>query len=667
MVALALPSESQSPAVSQSQHEWAIENEDCDLGVEDLPEQTIIGDVLGPKRLHTFRVININIQGIPLSRHHPKNRQFFRSLRRHEADIITIQELGTNWSLARGKDKWHDRLDVAFGRGQYKTILGYNIHDATGNRRQWGGTAIITLGRITQYVRGANVDPSGLGRWVWARFQGKDGVVLRVISIYRPCYSEASKVLSVYSQHKTYFNLTNDSRDPRAALLEDLGKEILKWKDSGDQILLCGDLNENIKGTTLTTFFESTHHLLNTIFSQHPSPVAPPTQISNTHGSAIDGAWSTPFLKPYKCGYLPFTLLPGGHANFFLDFWYEHSLGYHLPHALVRPHMRRLVLQNEKCTKSYLRKYRKLCIQHKLPQRQFALEAATSYPLTQAQQTEANSIDNLRTQSMLYADSRCRQIHTGAIQYSAAIRQPWRRIMFWRAALKRRNNARSINGRRFDRLKHSAGITNSIAHMTLAEIHSENNKAWKEYKAASKKDEDSRADFIETFPPKHRNRIKASEEARRKGAVARRVTNKLNGGAVTRVIKQVGDQLIDCETKGAIEQACIECNQNKYLMPYNHQTPFTVDPLKSIFGYLGNDAPVDQVLQGTFEPPEGTDQYTRKLLLEMKMPASIAALPPCSRHVATPNHVKAWKKARERTTGGPSELTFSMFKAHLLQ
>ena len=71
--------------------------------------------------------------------------------------------------------------------------------------------------------------------------------------------------------------------------------------------------------------------------------------------------------------------------------------------------------------------------------------------------------------------------------------------------------------------------------------------------------------------------------------------------------------------------------------------------------------------EGTFDPPQGTDSHTVSLLRELKKvsipPGKLPYLP--RRGITTEDHVRAWKKFREKTAGGKSGLHFGMFKAHI--
>jgi len=60
-------------------------------------------------------------------------------------------------------------------------------------------------------------DKAKLGRWTWARYRGKNGKVLRCVSIYRPV-PNATGASSIWDQHNRYLLSQNDDQDLQAAL-----------------------------------------------------------------------------------------------------------------------------------------------------------------------------------------------------------------------------------------------------------------------------------------------------------------------------------------------------------------------------------------------------------------------------------------------------------------
>jgi hypothetical protein len=274
-----------------------------------------------------------------------------------------------------------------------------------------GGTGVMCRGKIKHYAIGAGGDPTGLGRWTWARIQGKGGIILRYVSVYCPCENRSGKI-SVWAQQKTHLQNSNNDRDPCRAFLEDLAKELEKWNNGGDQILLCGDLNHDISSQKIQSFFDQ-FHMVNLIYDsdKHDSAEAPSTYYLKEEGKTIDGIWGTPGLKASRCGYLQPTEFPGDHALLWVDITYQAALG-HSPPRPKTPVARRLQLYDQKCVKRYLDSYQTQIELYHLPKRQFQLERKTkpNVPLTPTQIQEAEAIDYLKTKCMLRADKHCRKL-----------------------------------------------------------------------------------------------------------------------------------------------------------------------------------------------------------------------------------------------------------------
>jgi hypothetical protein len=125
------------------------------------------------------------------------------------------------------------------------------------------------------------------------------------------------------------------------------------------------------------------------------------------------------------------------------------------------------------------------------------------------------------------------------------------------------------------------------------------------------------------------------------------VEQKLSSGSTSRVIvtiANVGQK--ELTTKSEIEAAIIEENEKKY-----HQTEgtsqITSPLLLPLLGKHGEGPAIDQILNGTFNPPPGISQSTIDFLHECKLPDNA---PP----ITTPDighryvsHVKSWSPKRE--------------------
>ena len=92
------------------------------------------------------------------------------------------------------------------------------------------------------------------------------------------------------------------------------------------------------------------------------------------------------------------------------------------------------------------------------------------------------------------------------------------------------------------------------------------------------------------------------------------------------------------------------------------------EPLVSDFGYRAQTPAREQVTNGTYQPPPGTNPHAAELIRGLKAPDVAAGNKPRftpGQGISTEDHVRAWKKAKEKTAGGKSGLRFGMFKAHI--
>ena len=101
--------------------------------------------------------------------------------------------------------------------------------------------------------------------------------MFRVVSVYQPCKNERDAG-SVYRQHKRWLQENNDDRCPRLAFRQDFKKELRKWIQMGDQIVVSGDVNESVFHPSIAELLENNEfNMRNLIFDVHDSSNAPRT------------------------------------------------------------------------------------------------------------------------------------------------------------------------------------------------------------------------------------------------------------------------------------------------------------------------------------------------------------------------------------------------------
>ena len=629
------------------------------------------GDCPGSVLPGHVRIASVNIDNISPFRDGEKDAELCIEMQSLEAEVLLLQEVGVNWSKVPKKHQWVRRCKNYFEPGAMQGKFSHNRHDASSAQRQWGGTGVVSQGKLKHYAMGAGSDQTGLGRWTWAKYRGKDNISLRVVSIYQPCENK-SGIVAVYAQHRRHLQNMKDDRDPRAAFKQDFRRELEEWINQGDHIIVGGDVNESIFHQSITDIFQE-HGMVNAVFDRHSRQGAPTTYYRCNSNRIVDGMWVTPGITVHRSGYLEPKDFPGNHSLVWMDISYDDALG-HNPPTPVSPAARRLKLGYSKTVDKYLKIYERLIDFHSLPQRQFTLEASTSYgvPLTAQQAQEAEAIDCLRTRCMLKAEKKCRKLRMGRVDFSPKLAKYLNQMAFWDVAIARRElkeksraarrrDRRKISSILWRRKKKAAKITKSTKDMSLPDMRAARRKAKSKYIKTKQNHRNHRKTFLKTLPKKDRDRLLRHERQRELGRYAKAVTGKLESKSVTKVELDG----VEHTTKESIENVLFDVNYEK--IRASDHTPFMTEPMVSEFGYRNNTDAANRVLDGTYHPPPGTTPTCRKLLHHMKKPTCIKRSRYTRRPrvaITTADHVRAFKKAKERTSAGMSGLHFGMFKAH---
>jgi hypothetical protein len=90
-------------------------------------------------------------------------------------------------------------------------------------------------------------------------------------------------------------------------------------------------------------------------------------------------------------------------------------------------------------------------------------------------------------------------------------------------------------------------------------------------------------------------------------------------------------------------------------------------PLLDIMRYLmDNDEIAQQVMDGNFIPPEGTDEVAIELLETPKVEESVRLLGPLDMSISTDDNRTGWRKQKKRTASEPTGLGFNHYKTSCL-
>ena len=180
--------------------------------------------------------------------------------------------------------------------GWFETLhrsVAYNYRDREAKRHQYGGVTIFSINNAASQIMGSGRDMTGLGRWTWTKYRGRNGIVTRVVCSYRPCAPTGTdKIFSVYAQQQRFFDEQLDDICPREAFVRDLCNEIDTWLEQGEQLIVALDANEELRRGPVSTAFQQ-RNLREVLLSRHGHN-APPT---TDNGSAvINGIWVMPVI-----------------------------------------------------------------------------------------------------------------------------------------------------------------------------------------------------------------------------------------------------------------------------------------------------------------------------------------------------------------------------------
>ena len=154
-------------------------------------------------------------------------------------DIWGLSETNIVWHNINQKHQWKERTRLL---SPIQSNFAFNKHESL------GGVGIVSTTDLSGRIFEHGMDNLGLGRWVWHKFRGKYGFIVRCICFYRPCTGETQEVeasLRTISQHRRFFN--DPTIDPRKKFLEDLSHFISQCQRQNEKIIVMGDLNDDVR------------------------------------------------------------------------------------------------------------------------------------------------------------------------------------------------------------------------------------------------------------------------------------------------------------------------------------------------------------------------------------------------------------------------------------
>ena len=113
---MARPRNSDSPTEDWQPSEWtqnsdSQEDNDDESYDDDSAEPPYFGDAPEEVAEDCFRIGGINVDNIPQIKAHRDNEKLFNDIKKHELDVVLMQEVGVYWNKVPWEDTFQARLD----------------------------------------------------------------------------------------------------------------------------------------------------------------------------------------------------------------------------------------------------------------------------------------------------------------------------------------------------------------------------------------------------------------------------------------------------------------------------------------------------------------------------------------------------------------------------
>ena len=630
------------------------------------------GDHLTIKSKDTVRIVSQNVNCIGTSiQNNYKIEEAKNWLLQNEVDIVGWQETG----IAFHTLPKHERLSERIKDIRWKKIRissSNNKHESL-QKLQYGGTTVISFDEVAHRVKSTGADSTGLGRWTWMLFEGKNNHHTRIISAYIPCKSSRDRHQTVYNQHKRYFLKQGIDECPRKLMHLHITQQIQKWQSSGENIVLLIDTNEDLsKMGQLQTKLRFECRLIDPIrkIYSKKDTVLPPTSL--TGSVPIDSIFVSPQLENItRGGWLKIEDSIGDHRSLYIDLPMNELLGED-PFHIHRSSARRLICDQPKIVAKYNKLLNKQLHQQKTLKKYEALESMMKSKKIHDNQTIEllNKIDNSITNSIRYAEKRCRKLKYGSIPYTPELATAGKTIQLWNNVI-RKKKGQKISTRYINRLAKKVGISKPTD-LTLIDCEKERNLASRSYRKLKKNAQTSRTIFIQELATQQAAignetvsnailRINRNEELRESYRRIKLVTKPYYGATEKVLIPSPdGQSEIITTNKLQIEQSLSHQNKKKFTDAYS--SPFLQEPLASDLGQEAVSNEAKKILNGTYNMKKIKSRDTKQFIKCLRRPNTPTPTindPHCSLETAT----SYWKKKREKTNSSMSHRHIGTYKA----
>ena len=330
-----------------------------------------------------------------------------------QVDHFGLAETHINW---KNTPNYYNPHKLFCSKNSMACVKAHGTHKDSHDIMQYGGTMSLSTGGLAPRQSGQGVDPSGLSRWVWQAFKGRD-VLTRIYMAYLPCKLWAHQLSTANNQQEWFFRLVHkESICPREAFLRDLQKELQQLELAVDCLVFMLDANCDVQQGSLRKIMDKLN-LCDAVLSHHSNTPAPAT---HQNGSVpIDAIFISDELPVVQASWLSWFNSLDNHRGGLVDIPWKVLVGEDV-HWIVWPQAWQLTCGLPHIRERYICYLTQHFQWHQLLQKLYQLqtEQTEGQPLSLEHQHCMQRLDQVRQEKIEAAEKWCCKLCLGAMHYS---------------------------------------------------------------------------------------------------------------------------------------------------------------------------------------------------------------------------------------------------------
>ena len=606
-----------------------------------------------------------------------KIERMLATLKQWKSDIICLSETNVAWDKPIAR-QIYNLVKVPFAKEACWITSASNMNNVSLIKP--GGTAMLVDVSFTGSIIEKGQDWTSMGRWSYVKLRGRNDRVINIITGYR-----CNKVTTSTGDMTAWTQQYAISRErgmatpnPHMNFLQDLEKWITPKIIDGEDILLTLDANEEWRPGTSIKLFASKLGLYN--IAEHTHDNLPPSRPKSM--KTIDFILGTErVLDSVKnLSMVPYDLENlGDHRGVMIDFDTKTLFGHETNHS-VNMQQRKLVTSDANACEQYLDKLERKFVYHKIFERTEKLVqdmrekgTATNFLI---QQYEAIYTDIYR--ACRFAESKCKKLGNKDYYWSPTLAQAIEIQRYWKMRLSRAYTGAPPTSQ-MEKYKKKYGIEDDFVDLTC--IKEKSIEATNHLKKVQDKAIEYRVEFLQRQAQKYADHnnipvekaIRAILSYEEDREVWKKIKIKLKKFSKSQLDKIWIDAKRGHSTtkkRNRIEINSTEEIHNKLLARNRRHlnqasvTPFTHGTLSEMIGVDGSTNHCDDIIKGTWEPPENCEEIIRTYVSALKIDKN-TAIEGLKTDITKEDFYEFWSKKRESTATSPMGLHVGHYKVSL--